>query len=96
MALATLRSETAQVVALAEDDLARLWRLIARGASAGEALHDLLPAIVREYGSVGAALAAEWYDEQREKVGAQGRFTAVPVQAVSSWAPAFWPPRRDR
>lgn len=77
----SLRSETASLVRLADRDLTRLWRLVANGAAADEALHDLLPAIVREYGAAGAALAAEWYDQQREKVGAKGRFTALPLEA---------------
>lgn len=77
----TLRSDTAKVVTLADRDLSRLWRLIADGASADEALHDLLPAIVREYGSLGAALAAEWYDSAREKAEVRGRFTALPIGA---------------
>jgi hypothetical protein len=89
MALTTLRRETAQVVDLANRDLARLWQLIANGASAGDALHDLLPAIVREYGSLGAALASEWYGEQREKAGVRGRFTAVPIEADDRGAHAL-------
>lgn len=75
-----LRPETAKLVRLAGRDLSRLWRLVANGAAADEALHDLLPAIIREYGAAGGAMAAEWYDQQREKVGARGRFTAVPLQ----------------
>lgn len=75
----SLRAETAQLVRLAERDLSRLWRLVADGADAGEALHDLLPAIVREYGAAGGAMAAEWYDLQRLKVGARGAFTALPI-----------------
>lgn len=78
----SLRSETAQIVRLAERDLMRLWRLVSDGASAETALRDLLPAIIEQYGSSGAALAAEWYDEQRAKVGAKGRFTALPVEAT--------------
>lgn len=82
----SLRSETAEVVSLAEADLSRLWRLVADGASAEVALRDLLPAIITEYGQVGAALAAEWYDEQREKAGVPGRFTASPVEATDRGA----------
>lgn len=77
----SLRSETNELVRLADRDLSRLWRLVADGAAADEALHDLLPAIVREYGALGGAVAAEWYDQQREKVGAKGRFTATPIAA---------------
>ena len=89
----SLRSETDQLVRLADRDLSRLWRLVASGAAADEALHDLLPAIVTQYGAAGGALAAEWYDQQREKVGAKGRFTAFPLnpddrgaQALAGWA----------
>ena len=77
----SLRSETKTLVRLAERDLSRLWRLVADGASASVALNDLLPAIVREYGQMGAATAAIWYDDQRERVGARGRFRAVPMRA---------------
>lgn len=93
MATASLRAETAQLVRLADRDLARLWRLVSAGASAETALRDLLPAIVTQYGVAGAALAAEWYDQQREKVGARGTFAALPVsaddrgtQALIGWA----------
>ena len=89
----SLRSETASLVRLADRDLARLWRLVTEGASAEVALHDLLPAIVTEYGAAGGAMAAEWYDEQREKVGARGRYIATPVDsddrgahALAGWA----------
>lgn len=77
----SLRSETASLVRLADRDLSRLWRLVANGAAADEALHDLLPAIVREYGAAGGAMAAEWYDQQREKVDAKGQFYADPIPA---------------
>jgi hypothetical protein len=66
---------------LADRDLARLWRLVANGASAEVALRDLLPAIVTEYGQLGAAMAAEWYDGLRVKAGARGRFAAIPIEA---------------
>jgi len=85
----TLRSETAAIVRLADHDLSRLWRLVSDGASADEALHDLLPAIVREYGSVGGSLAAEWYDQQREKAGARGNYFAEPLAADDRGAHAL-------
>lgn len=76
-----LRSETAALVRLADLDLARLWRLVEGGASADEALHDLLPAIVREYGELGAVMAAEWYEEERERAEVRGRFAPAPIAA---------------
>lgn len=89
----SLRPETDRLVRLADRDLAALWRLVANGASAEVVLRDLLPAIVTEYGLAGAAMAAEWYDEQRVKVEPKGAFTALPVaaddrgaQALVGWA----------
>jgi hypothetical protein len=80
MAPTSLRSETAGLVRLADRDLSRLWRLVADGANAEVALRDLLPSIVREYGQMGAATAAIWYDEQRAKAGVKGRFRAFPMK----------------
>ncbi len=77
----SLRAETTKLVSLANRDLSRLWRLVANGAAADEALHDLLPAIVREYGAAGGTVAAEWYDQQREKAGVRGRYFADPFPA---------------
>lgn len=81
MSLATLRRETAGLVRLAERDLSALWRLIADGAATETALRDLLPAIVATYGQAGAALASDWYDDQREKVDTRSRFSAIPLEA---------------
>ncbi|HKY57670.1 MAG TPA: hypothetical protein VJL80_06505 [Aeromicrobium sp.] len=89
----TLRNDTAKVVRLADRDLSRLWRLVADGASAETALRDLLPAIIEQYGAAGGALAAEWYDAQREKADVKGRFEALPIepndrgaQSLVGWA----------
>lgn len=85
----SLRSDTDALVRLADRDLSRLWQLVANGAAADEALHDLLPAIVREYGAAGGAVAAEWYDQQREEAGVRGRFTALPIAADDRGAHAL-------
>lgn len=85
----SLRAETVEVVRLADRDLSRVWRLIANGAAPDEALRDLLPAIVREYGSVGAALGAEWYDDQRQRAEVRGRFAALPIEADDRGAQAL-------
>lgn len=89
----SLRSETAALTRLARRDLDALWRMVARGAAAEVALRDLLPTIVEQYGTAGAALAAEWYDEQREKAGVSGQWTAEPIrssdrgsQSLIGWA----------
>lgn len=85
----TLRAETAGLVRLVNRDLAALWRMVSNGASAEVALRDLLPSIVTEYGQAGAALAADWYDDQRDKVGARGRFDASPIEADDRGAQAL-------
>lgn len=85
----SLRAETDQLVGLANRDLTRLWGLVANGAAVDEALYDLLPAIVREYGAAGGALAAEWYEQQREKAGVRGRFTALPIDPNDRGAQAL-------
>lgn len=81
MATSSLRTETVGLVRLADRDLSRLWRMVSQGASAEVALRDLLPSIVVEYGQAGAALAADWYDDQRDKAAARGRFSAIPLDA---------------
>ena len=84
--MSLLATDTARLVRLADRDLSRLWQLVANGASADVALRDLLPAIIEQYGAAGAAMAAEWYDDQREKAGVGGRFTAIPTPAPTTSA----------
>lgn len=80
--MATLRAETAGLVRLAETDLRAIWRILERGEGDAQAvLNDLLPGLILEYGAMGAALAAQWYDEQRAREGARGRFVAEPIEA---------------
>ena len=89
MSLATLRRETNGLVRLADRDLTALWQLVSDGASADTALHDLLPAIVTTYGQAGATLAADWYDDQRDRAGVRGRFIAEPLDATDRGAHAL-------
>ncbi|WP_182377887.1 hypothetical protein [Nocardioides sp. WS12] len=44
-------------------------------------MRDLLPSIIQEFGAAGAAIAAEWYDDQRAKSAVKSPFTAIPVEA---------------
>lgn len=85
----SLRSETDQLVRLANRDLTRLWGLVSRGAAADEVLSELLPAIVREYGAAGGVMAAEWYEDQRAKAGVDSRFTAFPIDPDDRGAQAL-------
>lgn len=78
---------------LAAADLAALWRSVTNAAEAETALRDVLPALIDTYGLAAGTLAADWYDDQRDKVGAKKRFRAIPAdikdsgtQALIGWA----------
>jgi hypothetical protein len=56
-----------------------MWRDLSTAVQAREALIDVLPGLVDRYGTATAALAADWYDELRDKKGVRGRFVAAPA-----------------
>lgn len=87
-ATAELRRAVAGLSSLAQRDLAELWRRVSTAAQAREALEDILPALVETYGAAAATLAADWYDDQRDKYGA-GRFTAIPAEIRDPGASAL-------
>lgn len=66
---------------LARRDLAAVWSQVAAlpAEQVREALRDVLPALADEYGTAAAALAADWYDDARDAVGAAGSFSAEPA-----------------
>jgi len=72
-----LRDATRGLVGLAERDLRTLWAQVRNAAEAETALRDILPALIDTYGMAAGALAANWYDELRDKVSAKGAFTAI-------------------
>lgn len=84
-----LRNTVARLNAQAQRDLATVWRRVESAAQAGEALRDVLPALIDTYGLAASAAAAEWYDSLREKAEARGRFVANPVQIADTGAPAL-------
>ena len=81
-----LRSAVTSLSTLASRDLAGLWRQVETAVQAREALSDVLPALVETYGAASATLAADWYDDLRDKAGARGRFTAIPAEVGESGA----------
>lgn len=87
--MSSLRAETAALVRLADRDLKAMWRAIHAGADTKEVLNDLLPALVVEYGAMGAAMAADWYDVQRDESDARGSWSAVPIEADDRGAGAL-------
>lgn len=62
---------------VADGDLKVLWRHVRDGRDAKEALLDLLPDLVETYSLAAGSLAADYYDDVRDSVGAKGRFTAI-------------------
>lgn len=78
---------------LARADLDRIWREVASGVSASEILNDVLPALISEYGEMGAAVAADWYDDVRDAAEVRRSFRAIPLDpsdrgssALIGWA----------
>lgn len=84
-----LRRGVAHLSRLAQSDLDRIWEKVTSAAAAREALNDLLPALIDTYGAAAAALAAEWYDDLRDKIEARKAFTAIPADIPDSGAPAL-------
>lgn len=73
-------------------DLSVVWRRVERAADAGTALHDILPALIEQYGLAAGTLAANWYDDLRAKRDVRGSFTAIPadIQDVGAHALVGW------
>lgn len=74
-----LRRSLRVLVTEAETDLAVVWRNTTTPEQAASALHDILPALVEQYGQAAAATAAEWYDFLRDSAGIAGHYSAIPA-----------------
>jgi hypothetical protein len=89
------REAVQSLVTLAQRDLVRAWRAVeTRSATtARDAVLEVIPALVDDYGNSAASIAADWYDELREVSGAPGSFTAPlaepppadQVEALARW-----------
>jgi len=84
-----LRDGVKGLTRLASNDLNALWRQVRTAAEAETALRDILPALIDTYGLAAGTLAANWYDDLRDKVGAKGRFTAIPADITETGAQAL-------
>lgn len=62
---------------LAKADLRALWRQVDSEAAAREALEDVLPDLARTYRIAAAATAADWYDDLRDELNIDRRFSAI-------------------
>lgn len=71
------RRDLAQLVVLAERDIRTAFRQFDTAAAARDGLLDLLPRLTAIYGDAAVSLAADWYDEMRDRAEARGRFSPV-------------------
>ena len=60
-------------------DLQRFWARLDTFDATGtrDALLEVVPALVVQYGEIAATVAADFYDDLRDKAGVRGRFSAV-------------------
>lgn len=88
-----LRRELVKLDRDMQDNLAGFWRSVETANDAAKILHDVLPDLIDAYGTGAAALAADWYDDLRERAEVPKRFTAIPgdiadtgTHALIGWA----------
>lgn len=75
-----LRRSVATLTSELSTDLTVVWNRLEVATAAGEALHDILPALIEQYGAAAGTVAAEWYDDLRAKREIRGSFTAIPAE----------------
>ena len=85
MSEARQRAVLARLHALAKAEIAAALRLVDPGDSASLAsvVVDVVPVIAERYGLAAGALAADWYEDQREAAEVAGYFSAQPAQLPS-------------
>lgn len=81
-----LRQALADLNTLAARDLGRIHRALSEGDAFAEALHDVLPALIDEYGTAASTVASDWYDDLRASKGVGGRFVAIPADVKDTAA----------
>ena len=82
--LLSLRDGVGELTNEAAADLQVVWRSVEKAVDAGEALNDILPALVDQYGVAAAAMAAQWYDSLRDKAEVAGSFRSDPIDIKDS------------
>ncbi|WP_052337066.1 hypothetical protein [Nocardioides alkalitolerans] len=85
----SLQRDVGALTGLAQTEIDALFAQLVDAAQAREALNDVLPALILQYGQAAAAMAADWYDELRLEFGVAGRFTATPAQLGDPGAAAL-------
>lgn len=81
-----LRNAVGGLAVLAARDLRAIFRQVESAVEARDALRDLLPDLTRTYGAAAAVLAADYYDDLREREGARGQFRAIPADTGDAGA----------
>lgn len=74
---ADLRVSLHGLTRFAVKDVRGLWRQVSTPDQAKQALRDVLPDLSRTYRLAAATVAADWYDDVRDRHGVKGRFTAI-------------------
>ena len=81
MARAELRASLSGLTEAAQRELEALWQLEFPNGGSAEQIRDflmeVLPLVGQNYGDAAATLAAEWFDDARERASAPGSFSAV-------------------
>jgi hypothetical protein len=83
-ATSPLRSGVATLTRGLNNDLTVLWGRGNTPQQIEAALHDVLPALIDRYGIAAASLAAQWYDNLRERLQVPKAFTAPPADVPDS------------
>ena len=78
-----LRTDLTDLTNIARNDLRILFAQFNSGDEARDGLMDVLPRLVTLYGAAAATLAADYFDDVRDEVGAKGRFRAIPAEPVT-------------
>lgn len=89
MSAATLRAGVGRLSGAAARDVRRVLSRATSPSDAAQVLGDLLPALVREYGAASSTLAAQWYVDERGRLGVRGSFSPTPVNLGASGADAL-------
>lgn len=74
-----LRDGVASLSTLALRDLEALFRGVDPSDTA--AIATILNELIETYGAASATLASDWYDDVRDRIGVDGRFSAVPMDS---------------
>lgn len=88
-----LRQGLSDLTDLAKRDLREAMARARTPAHARAILGDVMPGLIDLYGAAAATLAADWYDDVRERLSVAGSFAAIPAniedngaQALLGWA----------